>query len=57
MQNCDVVVEAIKETGQIKRGQKDLEEQVSEPRAIRRANKNMCVQLISQSKHMFNDVR
>ena len=40
MQNCDIVVEAIKETGQIKRGQKDLEEQVSEPRAVRRAHKN-----------------
>ena len=29
-----MVVEAIKETGQTKRGQKDLEEQVSEPQAI-----------------------
>ena len=38
MQNCDMVVEAIKETGLTKRGQKDLEEQVSEP--VTRARKN-----------------
>lgn len=29
LQNCDSVVDAIKETGQIKREQRDLEEQVS----------------------------
>jgi hypothetical protein len=29
MQNCDAVVESIKDTGQIKREQRDLEEQVS----------------------------
>jgi len=27
-ENCDMMVEAIKDTGQIKRGQKDLEEQI-----------------------------
>ena len=29
LQNCDAVVESIKDTGQIKREQRDLEEQAS----------------------------
>ena len=46
-QNCDMMVEAIKETGQIKRGQKDLEEQVSgSPVLCSHDNKRKGVSLV-----------
>ena len=51
MQNCDMVVEAIKETGQTKRGQKDLEEQVSEPQAVTRVRKNKFLTSITTKTH------
>lgn len=39
IQNCDAVVGAIKETGQIKRDQRDLEEQVG----MRHAASRQCL--------------